>query len=59
MPCVEYICDNCGKEFLIRSSLRNGEKHYCTRVCAHLGRIRDLFNRKTQCPKKKKKLEKK
>lgn len=58
MPCVEYLCDNCQKEFLIRSSLRNGNKHYCSRVCAHLGRINDLFNSKTKKINKTKKIKK-
>lgn len=51
MPSIIYICDNCSKEFLIRSSLRNGKKHYCSRVCAHLGRIKDLFNNKIYAKK--------
>jgi hypothetical protein len=53
MPNILYICDNteCAKEFLIRSSLRNGKKHYCSRVCAHLGRIKDLYNNKKYAKK--------
>jgi hypothetical protein len=53
MPNILYICDNpdCGKEFLIRSSLRKGKKHYCSRKCAHLGRIKELYNNKNICQK--------
>lgn len=45
MPLIKLICDECQKEFIIRQSLRKGKKHYCCRKCAHLGRIKEWFNR--------------
>jgi len=48
MPRVNLKCDNCGKIFSIPAFQRRGKHKYCSRRCAHIGRIEVINKTKKQ-----------